>query len=61
MSWFMLIIYLAPNGQPIMRSYHEYKTKEECISQSEQAKSFPHPFGLKVDITCKQLTITVKE
>lgn len=61
MIWLMVVVYSSPGGDLIMRSYHEYQTKEVCIKEAEHAKSYPHPFGLKVDITCKQAVITLKD
>jgi hypothetical protein len=59
MIWVMIVIYMSPNGEQLMRSFHEYKTQEECLREAERAKGYPHPFGLKVTISCRQATITV--
>lgn len=60
MIWVLIVIYSTPGGEHLMRSYHEYKSKEQCISEAERAKSYPHPIGLKVDISCKQATIKIQ-
>lgn len=53
----MVVVYFTPGGDSLMKSYHEFKTKEECIAASDKAKGFPHPYGLTVDISCKQMVI----
>lgn len=60
MTWLLVVVYFAPNGETLMRSFHEYKTQPECLKELERAKDFPHPFGLKIDLSCKQATITIK-
>ena len=59
MTWVLMVIYMFPGGDQMMRSFHEYKTKEECLREAERAKGYPNPLGLKIDISCRQATITV--
>ena len=40
-----------------MKSYHEYKTESECVQELDRARKFPHPYGLKVQLSCEQMTI----
>lgn len=43
-----------------MKSYHEYNTEKECLQELERAKKYPHPFGLKINLSCKQMSIQEK-
>lgn len=56
-KWMMVVIYLTPGGDPLMKSYHEYKTERECVQELDRARQYPHPMGLKIQLSCEQMTI----
>lgn len=60
MIWLLVVLYTTPGGDSLMRSYHEFKTQEECLREAERAKSYPHPYGLKIELTCKQGTVRIQ-
>lgn len=56
-KWVMVVIYLTPGGDPLMKSYHEYKTETECVQELDRARRYPHPMGLRVQLSCEQMAI----
>ena len=53
----LVVIFLTPGGDPLMKSYHEYSSEKDCLENLERAKSAPHPYGLKVQLTCERMSI----
>lgn len=56
-KWMLVVIFLTPGGDPLMKSYHEYSSEQHCLTEMERAKKFPHPYGLKVQMTCERMKI----
>lgn len=56
-KWMMVVVFMTPGGDPLMKSYHEYATEKLCLEDVDKALKFPHPYGLKVKITCERMSI----
>ena len=56
-KWMLVVIFTTPGGDPLMKSYHEYASEKACLEDLTRVKNAPHPYGLKVQLSCEQLTV----
>jgi hypothetical protein len=57
MKWFLVVVFLSPGGDLLMKSYNEYASEKSCLEDLQRVKNSPHPYGLKLQLSCEQLSI----
>jgi predicted ATP-grasp superfamily ATP-dependent carboligase len=56
-KWMMVVIFMTPGGDVLMKSYNEYSSEKQCVQELERARQYPHPFGIKVQMTCERMIV----